>query len=120
MSNTTLIPNKRTAALATNLLSKEQLEKIEIGIDAAIKIQQTRPELIYVKHGGGTVMCDPVDAAIFVAEVVLATYAYTKWNQFENHDFFQKQLDKIKALDYKSKFSVKELAVARQELNKLR
>jgi hypothetical protein len=118
----TIIPNKKLdTKQVPNLLTKDQLARIEVGISAAIKLQQINPKLVYAAHGGvGPVMCDPVDAAIFVAEVVLATYAYTKWNQFEHQEFFSAQLEKVKALDYQQRFSLKELTAARGELNRLK
>ena len=115
----TIIPTRDTITQQDNVFTKEQLERVKLAIDAAIRIQTTTPEVVFGRPGGGPVMCDIVDAVIFVAEVVLATYAFTKWNQYENPEFFQQQLERIKALDYKARFSLRELVAARAELNAL-
>ena len=102
----------------TNVLSKEDLQKIELGLSSLQKLKEIGGlGKIAVGKGGGTVECEAVALVVEAAILVYNVYNYTKFNQFEHQEFFQKQIAALKTLDLKSKFTLKELQAARKGLN---
>lgn len=105
----------------TTVLTKEQLQKIELGLSAMQKIKDLGglgKIAVSSRDGAGPVECEAVALVVEAAILIWNVYQYTKFNQFENQEFFQKQIASLKTLDLKSKYTLQELTAARKALNK--
>lgn len=105
----------------TTVLTKEQLQKIELGLSTLQKLKEVgglNKIAISRGPGAGPVECEAVALVVEAAILIWNVYNYTKFNQFEHQEFFQKQIESLKTLDLKSKYTLQELTTARQALNK--
>jgi hypothetical protein len=109
-----IIPPKRI------LLSKDEIDRVNLGLDTALKLQQLPPlehEQV-LTNPGDIVAFTPVVEAV-AAGVIFAVKVYnaTKFNELEGLN--EISAERLKAVNFKAQHSMDKLIQAREQLNKL-